>query len=220
MQSLAEFQSSGMSTLQLQVRRATIDDLPKLAPLWREEKLDAADLEKRFKEFQVAEGLNGEVVAALGLQVAGQEGRLHSEVFTRPEQADLARAKLWERAQILANNHGLVRVWTQLATPFWHTNGFTPAPPDVMAKLPPAFSGNPAPWLFIKLREEGAGSISIDKEFAMFREAERERTEQMMRQARFLKLIALAIAGAVLLFVGFLTLKFFQLRGRRTSQDQ
>src|SRR5688572_8993095 len=121
-----------MSTPQLQVRRATIDDLPKLAPLWREENLDVDDLEKRFKEFQVAEGLSGEVIAALGLQVAGQEGRLHSEVFARPEEADLAREKLWERAQIIANNHGLVRVWTQLTAPFWHTNGFAPAPGDVI----------------------------------------------------------------------------------------
>ena len=207
-----------MSTPQLQVRRATIDDLPKLAPLWREENLDVNDLEKRFKEFQVAEGLSGEVIAALGLQVAGQEGRLHSEVIARPEQADLAREKLWERAQIIANNHGLYRVWTQLATPFWHTNGFAHAPGDVLAKLPPAFSGNAAPWLFVKLREEGAAGISIDKEFAMFKEAERERTEQMFRQARFLKIIALAIAGAVLILVGFLTLKFFKLRSSRTNE--
>jgi len=207
-----------MSTPQLQVRRATIDDLPKLAPLWREENLDVDDLEKRFKEFQVAEGLSGEVIAALGLQVAGHEGRLHSEVFARPEQADLAREKLWERAQILANNHGLYRVWTQLAVPFWHANGFAPATGDVIGKLPPAFSGSPGPWVFVKLREEGASGISIDKEFAMFKEAERERTEQMFRQARFLKIIALAIAGAVLILVGFLTLKFFKLRSSRTTE--
>lgn len=200
-----------MSTPQLQVRRATIDDLPKLAPLWRQESLDVNDLEKRFKEFQVAERPSGEVIAALGLQVAGHEGRLHSEVFARPEQADLAREKLWERVQILARNHGLFRVWTQFATPFWHTNGFAPPHADVLAKLPAAFSGNPAPWWFVKLREEAA-PISIDKEFAMFKEAERERTEQMFRQARFLKIIAWAIAGAVLILVGFLTMKFFRLR--------
>src|SRR5688572_8151548 len=98
-----------MSTPQLQVRRATIDDLPKLAALWRDENLDVADLEKRFKEFQVVEGPGGEILGALGLQISGQEGRLHSEVFSLPEQADIVREKLWERAQILVNNHGLVR---------------------------------------------------------------------------------------------------------------
>ena len=166
----------------------------------------------------MAEGLSGEVIAGLGLQVAGHEGRLHSEVFARPEQADLAREKLWERAQIIANNHGLVRIWTQSTAPFWHTNGFAPATGDVIGKLPPAFSGSPSPWLFLKLREEGVSGISIDKEFAMFKEAERERTEQMFRQARFLKIIALAIAGGVLILVGFLTLKFFKLRSSRTTE--
>jgi hypothetical protein len=72
--------------------------------------------------------------------------------------------------------------------------------------------------LFVKLREEGAGAISIDKEFALFKQAERERTEQMFRQARFLKIIAFAMAGAVLILVGFLTLKFFQVRRNRTDQ--
>jgi N-acetylglutamate synthase-like GNAT family acetyltransferase len=203
-----------MSTPQLQVRRATVDDLPKLTSLWREENLDANDLEKRFKEFQVVDDQNGEILGALGLQIAGQEGRLHSEVFPRPEHADLARVKLWERVQILVNNHGLVRVWTQISTPFWHQNGFAPAPPDVLAKLPPSFAGNPAPWLFVKLREDVA-TVSIDKEFAIFKEAERERTEQMFRQARILKMIALVLAGGVLVLVGILTLKFFKLRANR-----
>jgi N-acetylglutamate synthase-like GNAT family acetyltransferase len=208
-----------MSTSQLQVRRATIDDLPKLVPLWREEKLDVDDLEKRFKEFQVADDSQGNFIGALGLQIAGQQGRLHSEVFARPEHADAAREKLLERVQILANNHGLVRVWTQFSTPFWHQNGFAPAPGDVLAKLPPAFSANSAPWLFLKLREEGAGAISIDKEFALFKEAERERTEAMFRQARFLKIIAYVLAGAVLILIGFLTLRFFQVRRRRMNQE-
>src|SRR5215204_2147609 len=158
-----------MSTSQFQVRRATIDDLPNLVPLWREEKLDVAELEKRFKEFQVVDDSDGNLIGGLGLQIAGQQGQVHSEVFARPEHADLARERLWERVQILANNHGLVRVWTQFSTPFWHQNGFAPAPADVLAKLPPAFSANPAPWLFLKLREEGAGAISIDKEFALFK---------------------------------------------------
>jgi N-acetylglutamate synthase-like GNAT family acetyltransferase len=208
-----------MSTSQFQVRRATIDDLPKLVPLWREENLDASDLEKRFKEFQAVDDSQGNLIGALGLQIVGPQGRLHSEVFVRPEHADAAREKLWERVQSLANNHGLVRVWTQLSTPFWHQNGFGPAPADVLAKLPAAFSADAGPWLFLKLREEGAGAISIDKEFALFKEAERERTEAMFRQARFLKIIAFAIAGAVLILIGFLTLRFFQVRRRRLNQE-
>jgi N-acetylglutamate synthase-like GNAT family acetyltransferase len=204
-----------MSTPQFYVRRATVDDLSKLSPLWREENLDADDLERRFKEFQVVEG-NGEVLGALGLQISGQEGRLHSEVFTRPEQADILREKLWERVQILANNHGLVRMWTQIETPFWHGNGFSSAG-EVMAKLPPAFMGNQHPWRFLQLRAEAGPGISVDKEFAMFREAERERTERMFRQARVLKMIAMVIAAGVLVLVIFWAISFFRLRSQMTQ---
>jgi N-acetylglutamate synthase-like GNAT family acetyltransferase len=207
-----------MSTPQPQVRRATVDDLPKLASLWREENLPADELEKRFKEFQVVEDENGDVLGAIGLQIADQQGRLHGEVFVHAEQADMLRQKLWERAQILANNFGLVRVWTQLQSPFWHANGFTSAGGDVLAKLPGTFIVDPGPWRFVQLREEVGTRMSLDKEFAMFKEAERERTEQMFRQARVLKVIAFVIAGVVVVIIIVFALKFFTMRSRQMNQ--
>ena len=207
-----------MSTPQLQVRRATVDDLPKLTPLWRQENLPADDLEKRFKEFQVVEDGNGELLGAIGLQIADQQGRQHSEVFTRPEQADTARQKLWERVQIVANNFGLVRIWIQVDAPFWHVNGFTSADGDVLKKLPATFAGDPHPWRFVQLREEASPRASLDQEFAMFKEAERERTEQMFRQARVLKIVAFVIAGAVLVLIGVFALKFFAFRSSHMNQ--
>jgi hypothetical protein len=51
-----------MSTSQPQARRATIDDLSKLTPLWRAEGLAAHELEKRFKEFQLIEGPDGDIL--------------------------------------------------------------------------------------------------------------------------------------------------------------
>lgn len=204
-----------MST-QPQVRRATIDDLPKLAPLWRAEGLATHDLEKRFKEFQVVEGPGGEIMGAVGLQISGQDGRLHSEAFAHPEHADELRPRLWERVQMIANNHGLVRVWTQLESPFWHHTGFNIASTDLAARLPGAFVGDHhRPWTFYQLRAEGAPAISLDKEFAMFREAERERTEKMFRQARALKLIAAVLAVGVLGLVIFWAIMFFNLQRRR-----
>ena len=203
-----------MSTPQLQVRRATIDDLSKLAPLWRDEKLSVEDLEKRFKEFQVVQGPDGEVLGAIGLQIAGQEARIHSEVFSHPEQADLLREKLWERIQVLANNHGLARVWTQLTTPFWHQNGFAVPAGDALAKLPPTFLGDSHSWLLVQLRSEAATNISLDKEFAMFREAERERTERIFRQARVLKMVAAVFAAVVLFLVLFWAISFFRMQNR------
>src|SRR4051812_28406856 len=93
-----------------QVRRATVEDLRKLAALWQQENLPPQDLEKRFKEFQVVEGEGGELLGALGLQISGHEGRLHSEAFAHAEEADSLRELLWERAKIVATNFGLIRL--------------------------------------------------------------------------------------------------------------
>ncbi|MCI0745038.1 MAG: hypothetical protein L0Y58_06505 [Verrucomicrobia subdivision 3 bacterium] len=201
-----------MSTPPFQIRRATIDDLPHLSAMWRAENLPVEDLEKRFKEFQVAEASGGEIIGAIGLQIAGHEGRLHSEVFAHPEQSDMLRQTLWERAQVLAGNHGLVRMWTQLNAPFWHMNGFAVATGEALSKLPPVFGANPEPWRFVQLRDEAVSAISLDKEFAMFREAEKERTEKIFRQARVLKMIAAVIAAGVLVLVLVWAISFFRLQ--------
>jgi N-acetylglutamate synthase-like GNAT family acetyltransferase len=198
-----------------QARRATIDDLSKLTALWRAEGLHAQDLEKRFKEFQLIEGEGGKILGAIALQTSGHDGRLHSETFAHPEEGDALRQQLWERVQMIANNHGLNRIWTQLESPFWHHIGFNHASSELTARLPGLFAGEQRPWLFYQLRAEGAAAISLDKEFAMFREAERERTEKIFRQARVLKMIAAVLAVAVLGLVIFWAISFFQLQRRR-----
>jgi len=203
-----------MTTPNLQVRRATIEDLPKLVELWQQENLPAPDLEKRFKEFQVVEDAEGEIAAAVGLQVAGLEARLHSEVFTHPEQADALRELLWERAQVVAQNHGLVRLWTQFSTPFWNHSGFRHPAPDVLAKLPSVFGGDPQPWQFLKIKDEAAAPVSLDKEFALFREMEKERTEKIFRQAKALKLVAFMVVLVVFGLIAFLALSWFRARGK------
>jgi len=203
-----------MTTPNQQVRRATVEDLQKLVPLWQQENLRAEDLEKRFKEFQVVGGKNGEVLGAIGLQIAGHEGRLHSEVFAHHEQADALRETLWERIKIVANNFGLVRIWSQFVTPFWNRSGFQYASTEVLSKLPPGFAGDPNPWKFLQLREEVAAPQSIDKEFALFRQAEKERTEQMFRQARVLKIIAALVALAVFILVAVWAFVFVKMQGR------
>ena len=181
-----------------QVRRATIEDLPQLVLLWQREGYAVSDLEKRFKEFQVIGAPEGGLAAAVGLQVAGSEARLHSEAFARNEQADACRHLIWERAQVVAQNHGLVRLWTQFATPFWNHSGFRYATADALAKLPPAFAGDPRPWQFLQLKDDAAAPVSVDKEFEMFRVMERERTAAVMRQAKLLKAFAVVIVLAVL----------------------
>lgn len=208
------YDAARMTTPNLQVRRATVEDLSKLVPLWKAENLPSQDLEKRFKEFQVIESADGNVLGALGLQLSGLEGRLHSEVFVHADQAEALREKLWERVQVLAGNHGLVRVWTQLSAPFWRTNGFQAPTTELLAKVPPAFAPDSRPWLFLQLRDETAPAISIEKEFAMFKEAEKEQTQKLFRQARILKMIAAFIAIGLCLLVVVWAWMFFKARTR------
>lgn len=203
-----------MTTPNQQVRRATVEDLQKLLMLWQQESLPWEGLEKRFKEFQVVEGEDGELRGTVGLQIVGSEGRLHSEAFAHPEEADALREVLWERAQIVANNFGLVRLWTQFATPFWNRTGFQYASAEVLPKLPANFAADPHPWKYVQLRAETAAPVNVDKEFALFREAEKERTEKIFRQARILKTIAAIVAIGVFILVAIWAFLFVRMQGR------
>ena len=208
-----------MTDANVQVRRATIEDIPQLLTLWQQENLPGAELEKRFKEFQVVQGPEGEVLGTIGLQISGNHGRLHSEAFLHAEQGDALRQRLWDRVTLVAQNFGLARIWVQSDAPFWHTIGFAPAGAEVMPKLPPEFSGTPGNWNTLQLKEEVAALPSIDKEFALFKEAERERTEKMFRQARVLKMLAAVIAVAVFALVAVWAFVFFKnYRGLRAPR--
>jgi N-acetylglutamate synthase-like GNAT family acetyltransferase len=202
-----------MTTENPQVRRATIEDLPQLIKLWQIEGLPLQEMEKRFKEFQVIES-GDTIVALLGLQIVGLEGRLHSEAFARPEEADALRALFWERVQVLAQNHGLIRVWTQFTTPFWNRSGFQAASPEKLEKVPAAFAGNPYPWRYFQLREDPANHPSIEKEFAMFKEIEQERTQRLLRHAKLMKFVAAVVVMAVFVLIAFWLITWYKTQGQ------
>lgn len=204
-----------MTTPGLPARRATIEDLQKLTPLWVREGLPAEELSKRFQEFQVVDGPGGELAGAIGLQIAGHEGRLHSETFLHAEEAETVRARLWERVQMISKNHGLVRVWTQLDAPFWRQNGFGNPAPETAAKLPAAFAGNPALWNVLQLRDETVTAPSLEKEFAMFREMQKEETERIFRQAKVMKLVAAAILLVVFVLLAIWIFAWFKTQALR-----
>ena len=201
-----------MMTQALQVRRATIEDLPQLVELWKTEQLPVQSLEKHFKEFQVVEE-GGKLTGAVALLVTGGDGLLHSEVFAHPEQADSLREKLWERARMIAANHGLFRLWTQMAAPYWKA-AFGEPPPEMLAKLPAAFPQEDKPWFFVQLKDEAAVAVSLDKEFALFREAEREHTDKLFRQARLLKTLAVVLGIGVFALVVIWAVMFFKAQQR------
>lgn len=205
-----------MTTPNMQARRATIEDLPKLMSLWQQESLPAEEMGKRLQEFQVIEGAGGEILGALGFQIAGQEARLHSEAFLRPEEADVARAKLWERVQMVSKNHGLARLWTQQDAPFWSQIGFQSSPTELAAKLPAPFAGQPQPWAHIQLRAEAAGVPSIDQEFAIFKEMQRAETQRVFRQAKVMKIVAAVVVVIVCALVVVWIFSWIKAQGMRS----
>lgn len=183
-----------------QVRRATTDDLEQLFKLWKDAQFPVDELEKRFTEFQVAASETGKVVAAIGLQVAGTEGKIHSEWFTDFALSDALRMPLWDRLQAVALNHGLFRLWTDESAPFWKkAAGFSSAPGELMGRLPEEFGAARGGWLVLRLKDEGADPDLLDAQFALFREAERLRLEKLLRRANAVKMVGTGIA--VMLFL-------------------
>lgn len=160
------------------------------------------ELERRLTEFQVAASENNEILGAIGIRLSGKQGQIHSEGFKDFGMAETLREALWQRLQSVAANHGLVRLWTLEAAPFWTHAGLTVATEDELCKLPEAWQIPGAQWLTLKLREDLEEVSHLDSEFAMFMEAEKARSRQIMGQAKMLKIIATLLALG--LFLGVL----------------
>jgi N-acetylglutamate synthase-like GNAT family acetyltransferase len=189
-------------------RRATLDDLDTLKALWSSMRFDVQDLEPRFTEFQVAEDSGGTLAGAVGFQIAGRHGRIHSEAFADFSIADQVRPTLWNRIQSLCRNHGVLRLWTQETAPFWSRSGLQPATADGLEKLPAAWNRAAPGWLTLQLKDEDS-IASIEKEFAMFVQSEKRRTAESINKARTVKnilagiafLIAIALTAAAIYLV-------------------
>jgi N-acetylglutamate synthase-like GNAT family acetyltransferase len=194
-------------------RRATTDDLEQLSALWRSAHLPATELEKQFTDFQVAENTDGTVAGAIALQISGNQGKIHAEAYADFGLTDTLRPALWHRLQVVAQNHGLFRVWTQETAPYWKKDaGFTAASEEVLQKLPSAF-GPPSPaWLALRLRDEGADLAELDKALAMFKEAERAKLEILQRRGKAMQIFGIVIAGLLLLFAVAVLLRMLMQR--------
>lgn len=187
-----------MSSPEYQARRAHLDDLPALKVLWESMRFPEADLEKHLTDFQVVQDSNQQVVGAVGFQMAQRHGRIYNETFGDFGITDQARPLLWKRIQALCTNHGIYRVWTQERVPFWIQNGFQPAPPNLLEKLPESWDRSQPGWLSLQLKDEQA-IASLDKEFAMFVESEKGRSAEALGQARALKTALLALTAVIIL---------------------
>lgn len=183
---------------QFQTRRATIEDLPQLIPLWQLEQLPAEALEKRFTEFQLVTDDAGLVLAAIGLKISGHAGWLHSEAIARQELAGRLRELLWKRLQVAIQNHALELLWTQMNAGWWRDQGFMPADAEKLTLLPPAFPKDDGAWHVMTLRAAMA-KAAFDQEFAHLKAFQQEEAARLQKRVRWIKRLALVFTVLVFL---------------------
>ncbi|MEI7533352.1 MAG: hypothetical protein WCK57_03215 [Verrucomicrobiae bacterium] len=186
---------------QLHIRRATVDDLPALKSLWLAARLSAEELENRLTEFHVVES-HGTFAGAIGVQIARQHARVHSEDYTDFSVADAARELFWERLQKLAANHGIFRIWTQEKSPFWTHWGFQPAHAEILERLPEEWKSLDGRWLTLELKNEDAIKSALNNQFAGFMESEKKQTADVAAKARKISVFFTVIFFAISL-IGF-----------------
>ncbi len=177
---------------QLNIRRATVDDLPALLALWEAARLPGAELESRLTEFQVVEA-DGRFAGALGLQVLRQHARLHSEDYTDFSVAEAAREAFWDRILKMCANHGVFRIWTLETSPFWPRWGFHPATPEQLERLPEEWKSLEGNWLTLELKNEAAIAQALTEQFSGFMDTEKKQTEHLAAQARRIRTIVTVI---------------------------
>lgn len=190
-----------MNPSTLRIRRATTEDFQSLRGLWNAMRFPLDELERRLTEFQVVETAGGQLVGAIGLQITGQHALLHSEGYTDFALADAARPLFWERFQTIAAHKGVFRIWTQENAPFWARWGFQPAAGEILERLPKEWKPSGEKWLTFQIKDEEAIAV-LEKELALFREAEKKRTAETLGKARTLTNLfttSLLILGAILI---------------------
>ena len=187
-----------MITSDYRVRRATVDDLPTLKSLWAAMQIPTADLERRVTEFQVAEGADEKVIGAVGFQIVGRHGLIHSEGFSDFAVADQVRPLWLTRIHSLAMNHGVARLWTRENAPFWTRNGLQSASDEELQRLPVSWDRAATGWLTLRLKDEEA-IASLEKEFDMFVAAEKRSSAESLDQTRKLKVAVTAVGLAIAL---------------------
>jgi N-acetylglutamate synthase-like GNAT family acetyltransferase len=199
-----------MTSSKHRVRRATLDDLTDLKALWNSMRLPADELEKQLTEFQIVEAPDGRVVGALGIQILRQHAWLHSESYQDFSQADDLRALFMDRLRSLAANHGVFRLWTLEKAPFWTRQGFQPAGPEALKRLPETWIAGSS-WLTLQLKDEAA-IVSLEKEMALFMETEKQHTARALGKVKAIKTIATALAIILGVFV-LVAVAYLLLRG-------
>ena len=198
-----------------QARRANLEDLPSLRSLWHQARLPVDELEKRFTEFQVVPSADGNIIAAVGLQMLRQNGYIHSEVFTDPTVATDTRPLLWQRILAVAKNNGLLRLWVLPTASFYREQGFTDVDDALRQRVPPEFGNPGADWISLKLKDDSQAVVSAEREFEIFAMAQREESQRMISQAKALRMMAYGLLFLAMLAVAALAFVYSRIKNKR-----
>lgn len=184
-------------------RRATIDDLPALQALWQRADLPWNELEKFATEFVVIPDGNGMVLAAIGLQVEGDQALLHSEALLSPEKADEYRQILWQRLQIVARNQGVCRIWTMEDASFWNATFQKPTAMEI-AELKAPFADPSGFWWTHQLMDSKRTQQLLDEQLALWEANRQSESTDLAESIHRIRRMAYATVGVVILMMVFM----------------
>ncbi len=214
---VSDVASLSVEDVPIRARRATVEDLPALQALWQRAELPWDQLDRFVTEFLVVPGEEeGMLLAAIGLQVDGDQALAHSEAILPGQDADGLRAALWLRLQIVARNNGAVRLWTLEDAPYWRSV-FAIADATTVQSLKASFADPTAEWWTYQLIDPAKAQKMIDERLALW-EATRHSDSthladsiQRFRQISFIVVgLVLAMMAVMVMYVVFRRPEAFQ----------
>ncbi len=192
--------SAAIETEFLTARRATVDDLPALQALWQQAALPWDELERYVTEFVVVPDEGGVILAAIGLQVDGDQALLHSEAILPSNMADATRQSLWQRLQIVGRNQGVCRIWTLEDAPFW-TAVFARATPEEIADLRTSFADPSGSWWTHQLLDPKRTQQLLDERLALWEANRRTESTDLADTIQQIRRVSYAIVGIIILMM-------------------
>ena len=187
-----------MSSSGYKIRRVHVADLNELRSVWRAAGIYSLELEKRFTEFQIVIDREAAIVASFGVDVRGKEGHIHSVAFRANTPKEELLEVIWNRAQTLAENHGLLRLWSP-DEPFWSGVGF--AKPDEKARKQAAelYDATMDRRLMLQLRDEADIQMLAEAQFELFQQSTVAERERILERGKVYRNAAIAFALLVVI---------------------
>lgn len=187
-----------MSLTGFKVRRVSVDDLQDLRALWRAAGIYSLELEKRFTEFQIVVNDEAQVVAAFGVEIKNKDAHIHSDAYADTDARSDIREVVWKRVQTLAENHGLIRLWSAMDD-FWRNVGFEEPDKKVKDRGGDLFGSTMERRLTLQLREDEDIQLLAETQFELFQKSSVAERERIMEQGKRYRNIAMVIASFIML---------------------